>query len=92
LLLAPKHGSIQQPSAKIPRVGILAEAATDKGDPRFNAFRERLHSLGYVERRNIILEFRFAGGDFSKLPQLVSERLGLRSMSSCQRAAAPLWT
>src|SRR5215831_15048295 len=59
LLLAPEHAYTQQPSAKIPRVGIVTQAATDKNDPRFDAFRERLHDLGYVEGRNIILEFRF---------------------------------
>jgi hypothetical protein len=40
LLLAPEHASTQQPSAKIPRVGIVTQAATDKDDPRLNAFRE----------------------------------------------------
>src|SRR6266481_5211358 len=76
LLLAPEHASTQQPSAKIPRVGIITQAATDK-DPRFDAFRERLHDLGYVEGRNIILEFRFAGGDFSSVLQLVAELVAL---------------
>jgi len=74
VLLAPEHASTQQPSTKILRVGIMTQAATDK-DPRFDAFRERLHDLGYVEGRNIILEFRFAGGDFSSVPQLAAELL-----------------
>jgi len=72
LLLAPEHASTQQPSAKIPRVGIMTQAATDKDDPRIDAFRERLHDLGYVEGRNIILEFRFTAGDISRSRQLVA--------------------
>ena len=71
-LLAPEHAFTQQPSAKIPRVGIVTQAATDK-DLRFDAFRERLHDLGYVEGRNIILEFRFAAGDQSRIRQLAAE-------------------
>jgi hypothetical protein len=63
-LLLPEHASTQQPSAKIPLVSILTQAATDKDDPRFDAFRERLHDLGYVEGRNIILDFRFTAGIF----------------------------
>jgi putative tryptophan/tyrosine transport system substrate-binding protein len=77
LLLAPEHASTQQPSAKIPRVGIVTQAATDKDDPRFDAFRERLHDLGYVEGRNIILDFRFTAGDISRSRQLAAELVAL---------------
>src|SRR6266850_806740 len=77
LLLAPEHASTQQPSAKLPRVGIIAQAATDKDDPRFDAFRELLHDLGYVEGRNIILEFRLLGGDFSRIRQFAAELVNL---------------
>src|SRR5215831_2393328 len=73
LLLAPEHASAQQPSAKIPRVGIITQAATDKNDLRFDAFRERLRDLGYVEGRNIILEFRFAGGYRAQVRRLAEE-------------------
>jgi putative tryptophan/tyrosine transport system substrate-binding protein len=76
VLLAPEHASTQQPSAKIPRVGIMEQASTDS-DPRFNAFREGLHDLGYVEGRNIILEFRLLGGDFSRIRQLAAELVNL---------------
>jgi putative tryptophan/tyrosine transport system substrate-binding protein len=77
LLFAPNWAGAQQPSAKIPRVGIVTQAATDKDDPRFDAFRERLHDLGYVEGRNIILEFRFTAGDISRSRQLASELVAL---------------
>ena len=62
LLVAPEHLAAQQPSGKIPRVGLLTPGDNER--TRFvDAFRERLRDLGYVEGRNIILEFRFAGGD-----------------------------
>jgi ABC-type uncharacterized transport system substrate-binding protein len=62
LLGAPEHPAAQQPSGKIPRVGILT-AGNNERTRGFDAFREGLRDLGYVEGRNIILEFRFAGGD-----------------------------
>jgi putative tryptophan/tyrosine transport system substrate-binding protein len=74
--LLPERASTQQPSAKIPRVGIMEQASTES-DPRFNAFREGLHDLGYVEGRNIILEFRLLGGDFSRIRQLAAELVNL---------------
>ena len=39
----------------------------------FNVFREKLRDLGYVEGNNIILEFRLAAGDFSRLPTMAAE-------------------
>ena len=39
----------------------------------FDAFREGLRDLGYVEGSNIILEFRFAGGDLSRGAELAAE-------------------
>jgi putative tryptophan/tyrosine transport system substrate-binding protein len=76
LLLAPEHSAAQQPLSKIPRIGILTQASNDRA-PMFDAFREGLRDLGYIEGRNIILEFRFAGGDPSRGPQLAAELVAL---------------
>jgi putative ABC transport system substrate-binding protein len=76
LLLPPEHASAQQPPAKIPRVGILSPADSDK-TPIFDAFRQGLRDLGWVEGRNIILEFRLAHGDFTLLPGLAEELVNL---------------
>lgn len=72
LLVAPEHPAAQQPSGKIPRVGILT-AGDNERTRALDAFRERLRDLGYVEGRNIILEFRFAGGDFALGRKLAAE-------------------
>src|SRR6266550_1018093 len=66
----------QRSSAKIPRVGILTPADSDR-TPIFDAFRAGLRDLGYVEGRNIILEFRLARGDSSLLPRLAAELVGM---------------
>ena len=66
----------QQPGGKMPRVGILTPADNEK-TPIFEAFKEGLHELGYVEGRNIVLEFRSDRGDDSLLPQLAAELVAL---------------
>ena len=71
LLLAPERSTAQQPRSKIPRVGILSVADSERA-PIFDAFREGLRDLGYVEGRNIILEFRLARGNLSLGPQLAA--------------------
>ena len=76
LLFAPDRSAGQQTQSKIPRVGVLTAADSDRA-PMFDAFREGLRDLGYVEGRNIILEFRFARGDLSLGPQLAAELVAL---------------
>ena len=76
LLLVPVHALAQQAPAKIPRVGILTTADNERTPP-LDAFRAGLRDLGYVEGRNIILEFRFAGGDRSRGLKLATELVAL---------------
>jgi putative tryptophan/tyrosine transport system substrate-binding protein len=76
LLLVPERSTAQQARTKIPRVGILTAAESDR-TPIFDAFRAGLRDLGYVEGRNIILEFRLAHGDFTLLPKLAAELVNL---------------
>ena len=71
-LVAPEHPAAQQPSGKIPRVGILTLGNNEK-TRSIDAFREGLRDLGYVEGRNIILEFRFGGGDPARGRKLAAE-------------------
>jgi putative tryptophan/tyrosine transport system substrate-binding protein len=66
----------QQPAGKLPRVGILTPADNDK-TAIFEAFIQGLRQLGYIDGQNIILEFRFARGDFSLLPQQAAELVAL---------------
>jgi putative ABC transport system substrate-binding protein len=76
LISVPVRSFAQKPSAKIPRVGILTPADSDR-TPIFDAFRAGLRDLGYVEGRNIVLEFRLARGDSSLLPRLAAELVGM---------------
>jgi putative ABC transport system substrate-binding protein len=72
LLLAPEHSAAQQTQSKIPRVGMLSVADSERA-VQFDAFRQGLRDLGYVEGRNIVLEFRLARGNLSLGPQLAAE-------------------
>jgi putative ABC transport system substrate-binding protein len=73
--LAPLAGDAQQP-AKVPRIGILTPAA-EASTPVFEAFRQGLRELGYVEGPNIVLEFRLAAGQADRLRDLAAELVQL---------------
>src|SRR5919108_1732363 len=51
-----------QPRRTVPRIGILTPAA-EASTPLWEAFRHGLRDLGYVEGKDIILEYRFAAGE-----------------------------
>jgi putative tryptophan/tyrosine transport system substrate-binding protein len=65
----------QQPT-KVPRIGYLS-AGVGLSSPR-EAFRQGLRELGYVEGKNIIIEYRNAEGKFDRLPALAAELVRLK--------------
>src|SRR5215831_12321767 len=58
------------------RVGILTQGGA-LANPLFAAFREEMRRLGYVEDRNLVLEFRSAADDPKRLPELAAELVRL---------------
>jgi putative ABC transport system substrate-binding protein len=76
LLTAPLTSSAQQ-AAKVPRLGLLIPGSSSAFAPRIEAFRHGLRDLGYVEGRNITIEYRFAEGQYDRLPELVAELIRL---------------
>ena len=67
----------QQP-AKIPRIGFLAAVSLSANSARFEAFRQGLRELGYVEDKNIVIEWRYAEGKLDRLPALAAELVRLK--------------
>ena len=67
----------QQP-AGIPRIGILIPASASFFSARVEAFRQRLRELGYVEGKNIVIEYRYAEGKLERLPDLAAELVRLK--------------
>lgn len=60
-----------------PRLGVLL-FGTPSTDPNLAAFRRGLSDLGYVEGRNIVLEYRYAEGNAERLPDLARELVSLK--------------
>lgn len=66
----------QQPK-RIPRIGYLSAAAPAVAAPLIEAFREGLRQLGYIEEKNIVIEWRYGEGSTERLVQLAVELAGL---------------
>jgi len=70
---SPAHAQVV---AKTPRIGMLTTAFDPH--PGFEAFRQGLRALGYVEGQSIALESRYAEGHFERLPALAAELVRLK--------------
>jgi len=77
MMVAAATAQAQQP-AKIPRVGFLSAASSSSDMAvRIEAFRQGLRVLGYVEGKNIVIEYRYAAGKLDRLPDLAAELVRL---------------
>jgi ABC-type uncharacterized transport system substrate-binding protein len=57
----------------LPLIGYLGPEAPERFASRVNAFRDGLSETGYIEGRNVGIEFRWADGDYQKLPALAAD-------------------
>jgi ABC-type uncharacterized transport system substrate-binding protein len=62
-----------QARESMPRVGMLTPALSAGAKPSWDAFREAMKELGYVEGKNVVYEYRSAEGQLDRLPQLAAE-------------------
>ena len=67
----------QQPK-KIPRIGFVSGGSANDPGVGLNAFQQGLRDLGYVEGKNIVIEYRFAEDKPDRLLALVAELVGLK--------------
>jgi putative ABC transport system substrate-binding protein len=63
----------QQPAAKVFRMGFLGSTSASGYASQVHALRGGLRDLGYVEGKNIQIEWRFAEGNYGRLPELGAE-------------------
>src|SRR5919108_805673 len=75
VLLAMNGRADAQQQKKAPRIGFLLAANLSS---LTEAFRQGLHELGYVEGKNIVIEYRHAEGKLERLPELASELVRLK--------------
>jgi putative tryptophan/tyrosine transport system substrate-binding protein len=73
LLLAAIHLAEAQQPKKVPRIGFLITNSLSAVSARVEAFRQGLRELGYVEGKNIAVEWRSAEGKADHLPALAAE-------------------
>jgi putative ABC transport system substrate-binding protein len=57
-----------QQSKNIPQIGWLGAGSSPSQLPRTEAFRRGLRELGYVEGKNIVIEYRYAEAKYDRLP------------------------
>jgi len=79
ILLTLNFPSSAQQPAKIPRVGFLSGSGNpNTPGPQLEAFRRGLQELGYIEGKNILVEYRYVEGRVDRIPSLVVELMQLK--------------
>ena len=64
---------------RVPQIGFLSPVSAASGFlARDEMFRQGLRELGYVDGTNIVIEYRFADGQFDRLPALAAELVQLK--------------
>jgi putative tryptophan/tyrosine transport system substrate-binding protein len=78
VLLAAPIAATAQPASKVQRVGFLVGSSSAGSQANADAFRQGLRELGWVEGRNIVVEYRFADGRYDRLPELAADLVRLK--------------
>ena len=77
-LLAIAPSALAQQPTKIPRIGFQLDAPISATVARIEGFRQGLRELGYVEGRNIIIEWRSSEGKVERRAELAAELVRLK--------------
>jgi putative ABC transport system substrate-binding protein len=70
----------------VPVVGFLDSSSADVFGPFVAAFRTGLNETGFVEDRNVRIEYRWADGHYDRLPGLAADNPAATSRASCPSA------
>jgi putative ABC transport system substrate-binding protein len=72
----PLAARAQQP--KMPVIGYLNAGTPKYAEPLLAAFRRGLGEAGYIENKNVVIQYRFAEGQYDRLPALTADLVGRR--------------
>ena len=78
ILLSTASPTQAQQPVKTPRIGVLMSGSPEPRRAVLEAFRQGLRELGYVEGKNIAIEYRFSEGKDERLPELATELVQLK--------------
>jgi putative ABC transport system substrate-binding protein len=78
LLLALCASAEAQQAGKVPRIGYLDNSTASGIAVLLDAFRQELSKLGWIEGKNIAIEYRFAEGNNDRLPELAADLVRLK--------------
>ena len=75
-VLGEPLAALAQPTGKVYRIGVLSGGSA--GAAPLEGFRQGLRELGWVEGRNIVIDYRFAEGRDDRLPELATQLVQLK--------------
>jgi putative ABC transport system substrate-binding protein len=88
ILFVSIHRAEAQQAGKIPRIGLLQAGTSSAVAARTEAFRRGLRDLGYVDGKNIVIEYRYAEGKLDRLPSVAAELVRLKLAAIVTSGAA----
>ena len=68
--------ALRAQQATMPVIGFLSGRSPGEAASAVDAFREGLGEIGYIEGQNVTIEYRWAEGDYARLPALAAELVG----------------
>jgi len=71
--LGAPFASFAQQQVKVRRIGFLGAISASGYASQMEGFRSGLRDFGYVEGKNLVVEYRWAEGQYERLPELVAE-------------------
>jgi putative ABC transport system substrate-binding protein len=79
ILFAFSFPTNAQQAKKVFRIGFMFATSASNSPGRLEAFREGLRTLGYVEGKNVVIDYRYAEGKFDSLPAFAAELVNLKA-------------
>ena len=86
----PLAARAQQPG-RVWRIGVLETTSMELNAANFEAFRQRLRDLGYIEEQNLIIEYRSAEGRGERFADLAADLLRLNIDVIVTRGTPQFW-